>query len=82
MDHHDPIEAAVFERLRTNVRSLRLAAGLTVKKAAERAQMHWRHWQKIEAGQINITMLTLSRLAQVLKVDASALLGDPNRVLN
>jgi transcriptional regulator with XRE-family HTH domain len=82
MDPHDPIAAAVFERLRSNVRSLRHAAGLTLKKAAERAEMHWRHWQKIEAGEVNLTLQTLVRVAEALRVDVAALLGDGQRPMN
>jgi transcriptional regulator with XRE-family HTH domain len=82
MAHHDPIEEAVFERLRINVRVLRIAAGLTLKKAAERAEMHWRHWQKIEAGAINLTLVTLVRLAKALQVDVAVLLRDPEQQLH
>jgi transcriptional regulator with XRE-family HTH domain len=82
MSYRDSIEEDVFQQLRTNVRTLRLAAGLTLKKAAERAEMHWRHWQKIEAGEINITLHTLIRLAKVLGVDVAALLGDRQRLMN
>jgi transcriptional regulator with XRE-family HTH domain len=82
MSHREPFEAALVQRFRTNVRALRLAAGLTLKKAAERAQMHWRHWQKIETGEIHVTLRTLVRLAQVLRVDVASLLGDPQPQLN
>jgi transcriptional regulator with XRE-family HTH domain len=82
MSHHDDLEQAASARLRTNVRTRRLAAGLTLKAAAQRAEMHWRHWQKIETGQINITLLTLVRLAVALQVDAAALLRDPQRSTN
>jgi transcriptional regulator with XRE-family HTH domain len=82
MSYRDPIEEAMFEHFRTNVRTLRLAAGLTLKNAAERAEMHWRHLQKIEEGQINVTLVTLARLAQVLQVEAAALLRNPERPMN
>jgi transcriptional regulator with XRE-family HTH domain len=78
MSDHTAEEAALH-CFRTNVRTLRLAAGLSQKKASERAHMHPRHWQKIEAGQIKGTLLTLARLARVLKVDAAVLLCDPER---
>jgi transcriptional regulator with XRE-family HTH domain len=82
MSYRDPIEEAAFQHFRTNVRALRLAAGLTLKKTAECADMHWLHLQKIEEGQINVTLVTLARLAQVLGVDAAALLGEPPRQVN
>ena len=37
--------------------------------------MHWRLWQKIEAGDTNITLRTLSRVASALSVDARELFG-------
>jgi len=51
----------------------RRALGLTVKEAGAREGVHWRHWQKIEAGQINITFRTVSRVADALDVVALAL---------
>lgn len=65
------------QRLRTNVRVLRNAASLTLKQAAARVKMHPRHWQKVEAGTVNITLLTLARLGVALGVDPSELLDEP-----
>jgi transcriptional regulator with XRE-family HTH domain len=70
-------EEILRNRLRENVRTRRNAASLTLKKASERAEMHWRHWQKIEAGQVNLTVQTLGRIAGVLGVDPADLLHDP-----
>jgi transcriptional regulator with XRE-family HTH domain len=70
-------ETIVRRRLGDNVRALRTAALLTVKKAAERAQMHWRHWQKIEAGHTNLTLFTLVRVADALNAEPGHLLLDP-----
>jgi len=39
--------------------------------------MHWRHWQKIEAGQTNVTLFTLVRVADALNTDPSSLLSEP-----
>jgi len=73
----NPIEAeqALRHRVGINLRALRQSAGLTLRKAAELAEIHWRHLQKIEAGEINITLYTLVRLACALHADAAALLG-------
>jgi transcriptional regulator with XRE-family HTH domain len=70
-------ETDLRRRLSVNVRSLRNAAGLTLKVVSERAQMHWRHWQKIEAGQVNATLQTLVRIADALSVDPVVLLQAP-----
>ena len=42
--------------------------------ASERAEMHWRHWQKIEAGEVNVTIQTLVRLGDALDMDPADLL--------
>ena len=70
-------EEILRNRLRENVRTRRNAASLTLKKASERAEMHWRHWQKIEAGQTNVTLFTLVRVADALNTDPSSLLSEP-----
>ncbi|MBI4702179.1 MAG: helix-turn-helix transcriptional regulator [Deltaproteobacteria bacterium] len=61
--------------LAANVHRARQAAGLTLEEAADRAGMHWRHWQKIEAGEVNATLRTLARLAGALGTPAGALLA-------
>jgi hypothetical protein len=50
-------------RVADNVRRLRLAARLTLVAASERADLDLRHWQKIEAGEQNltVTMTTMVR---------------------
>jgi transcriptional regulator with XRE-family HTH domain len=70
-------EKSLRKRLRTRVRTLRRAAGLTLAAASARAEMHWRHWQKIETGHVNVTMQTLVRVAHALRVDVSDLFSGP-----
>jgi hypothetical protein len=70
-------EEIVRRRLAVNVRSARNAASLTLKVASARVEMHWRHWQKIEAGEVNVTLQTLARLGEVLGIDPSNLLREP-----
>ena len=36
--------------------------------------MHWRHWQKIEAGEVGITLRTLAKLSVALGVEPFELL--------
>lgn len=64
-------------RLGANLRAYRNTASLSAQKAAERARMNVRHWQKIEAGSINVTLQTLARLGAALGVDAAILLAAP-----
>jgi DNA-binding XRE family transcriptional regulator len=68
---------ALLRRLQATVRTLRMAAGLTLKAAGELAEMNWRHWQKIEAGDVNVTMATLVKVARALRVDVADLFGEP-----
>jgi len=70
-------EETLRRRLSINVRRARTAAGLTLKKASERAEMHWRHWQKIEAAEVNVTLQTLVRLGYALDLDPAKLLVEP-----
>ena len=60
--------------LAVNVRRYRHALKLTLKAVSQRAQMHWRHWQKIEVGDVNVTLDTLVRVAGALKVESHVLL--------
>jgi transcriptional regulator with XRE-family HTH domain len=68
-----PVERLLRQRLAANTRRLRAVRELTVMDAAERAGMHWRHWQKVEAGDLNATIQTLARVARVLGVEAADL---------
>ena len=68
-------EARLRRRIALNVRRLRAERRLSAIEAAERVSMHWRLWQKIEAGDTNITLRTLSRVASALSVDARELFG-------
>lgn len=65
-------------RLGANLRAYRSAASLSAQKAAQRVRMNFRHWQKIEAGAINVTLQTLVRLSLALGVEAATLLAAPS----
>jgi transcriptional regulator with XRE-family HTH domain len=65
------IEAELRQRVAALVRAKRTATFLTVKQAAQRAGMHCRHWQKIEAAQTNVSLATLARVAAALDVEPS-----------
>lgn len=67
-------EKQLRQNLAQNARTAREAAGLTLEEAAHRAGIHWRHWQKVEAAEVNTTLKTLARLAEVLDVSAAELL--------
>ena len=61
-------------RVGSVVRTLRKARELSQEALAERAGIGTRHLQKVEAGEVNLTLLTLSRLANALSVEPAILL--------
>lgn len=62
-------------KLGLRLRTLREAAGWTLEKAAERCDLDLKHLQKIESGQLNVTLVTLVRLAVGLRVPIATLFG-------
>lgn len=67
-------ERRLRQKIASNVRQLREGSGLTLEAAAHNAGMHWRHWQKVEAGEVNVTIASLVKVASALGVEAARLL--------
>jgi transcriptional regulator with XRE-family HTH domain len=67
-------ERRLRRKLAANSRRLREQAKLTLEEAAHRAGIHWRHWQKIESGEVNLTLASLARVADALHIEAARLL--------
>jgi transcriptional regulator with XRE-family HTH domain len=61
-------------RLAANVRRMRLANGWTQEQAAEYCEIGSRMYQTIEAGDTNVTLVTLARLADGFDVESGELL--------
>jgi transcriptional regulator with XRE-family HTH domain len=61
-------------RLARNLKRFRRIDGLTQEGAAERLSMAPRQYQKLEAGETDINLRTLARLATALRVKAHELL--------
>jgi transcriptional regulator with XRE-family HTH domain len=74
VSHWAQREQHLRARLAVNVRALRETQGSTVEEIAHEAAIHWRHWQKVEAGEVGVTLRTLAKLSLSLGVDASYLL--------
>ncbi len=68
----------IRRRLAAQVRRLRAARGLTQEAAAAGAGLAARHFQKIEAAEVNATLDTLVRVATALDVDVSELFQERN----
>lgn len=47
---------------------------LTQEDVADAAGLAIRHYQKLEAGEVNVTLRTLVRVAEVLRVQVNELL--------
>lgn len=58
-----PRYAREVRSLGVRVRALREERGWTLEQAAERCDLDLKHLQKIEAGLLNVTLVTLVRLA-------------------
>jgi transcriptional regulator with XRE-family HTH domain len=62
-----------------NMRRLRLAQQMTQKDAAVRAALHWRHFQKIEVGTVNVCLSSLVGIAAALDTTIPELFAPPSR---
>jgi predicted transcriptional regulator len=67
-------EDALRQRIGSNLRHRRAMLGLTTKKAAERASIHWRRWHQIEAGEKDTHVSTIARMAEAVEVDVAELM--------
>jgi len=47
------------------------------EEAAEKGDLDLKHWQKIEAGTVNVTLVTLVRIAEGLGETVGSLFGTP-----
>lgn len=70
----DEERQVILNRIARHVRSLRSSKGLTQEAVAHRAGLVLRHYQKIEAAEVNVTIDSLVKVAGALDVDVSALL--------
>ena len=70
-----PVFKDLQKRLAANVRRLRASKGWTQEEAAYQCGTPLRLLQGIEAGTDNVTLITLSRLAEGFEVDAQELLA-------
>lgn len=70
---------AEVSALGRRIRKLRLARRWTLEQAAEASDIDLKHWQKLEAGAINVTLVTLVRIAAGLDVPIAALFKPPTK---
>jgi XRE family aerobic/anaerobic benzoate catabolism transcriptional regulator len=70
-------EAAFLVELGRRVRNARHTAGLTRKQLAESSGLSERYLAQLEAGEGNISVLLMRRVAKVLRTDLECLLAEP-----
>lgn len=80
---HEPTSAQRFKQtkrytesarmLGARVRGLRELAGLTLEQASAQMDIDLKHLQKVEAGQLNVTLVTILRVADGFNVAPSTL---------
>ncbi len=69
----DPTYRDLLKRVATNVRRLRRRNRWTQEEAAERCRLAPRVLQMVEAGAVNLTLITVARLASGFGVDVRTL---------
>lgn len=67
------IRATVLANIAANVRRTRERRGLTQEQLAERCGLNFRYIQRVERGDINLTVVKLAALADALGVSPGAL---------
>jgi XRE family aerobic/anaerobic benzoate catabolism transcriptional regulator len=60
------------------VRNARQAAGLTRRQLAEHSGLSERYLAQLEAGEGNISVLLMRRVAKVLRTDLQRLVAEPS----
>lgn len=65
--------AEALERVARRVRALRVEQRLSQETVAHNAGLALRHFQKVEAGEVNLTVRSLAKIAQALSVDIARL---------
>ena len=58
-----------------NIRKNRIKRRLTQEKAAEVIGFHYKYYQKIESGSVNLTLDSLKKISQAFKLDSKSLLS-------
>lgn len=61
------------------LRELRIAAGLRQREMADAIARETRHYQKIEAGEVNPTAVQLGQIAHALRVTIDSLYAMPDK---
>lgn len=70
-----PQEQRELKKLGASIRRIRSGMGMTQERLAELSELHLRSLQKIEAGEKNVLITTVSRIQRSLKCDWADLMS-------
>lgn len=56
-----------------NLRSIRKGKGLSMETVANEAEIEYRQLGRIERGEVNTTIISLLRIAEILKIEMKTL---------
>lgn len=59
-----------------NIKKIRTKKKLTQEKAAEIIGFHYKYYQKIESGSVNLTLDSLEKIGTAFKIDPKTLLSN------
>ncbi len=76
MNEVNLLQQAALERIAGQIRRLRAGRNLTQESLSQKAAISPRHFQKIEAAQVNVTVHSLVRIANALGVDVATFFLD------
>lgn len=63
------VKATVYlKQVGRNIKAARVRAGLTQQDVEEKCGLEYKHYQRIEAGKIDLKLTTINRLAKLFKV--------------
>ena len=62
-----------LKKFGNNLRRIRKAKGFSMEFVANEAEIEYRQLGRIERGEINTTIISLLRIAEILKVDMKVL---------
>ncbi len=64
------------KRVAENIKKARLQATMTQEKAAEVTRFHYKYYQRIESGTVNLTLDSIEKIGRAFKVDIQKLVSN------
>jgi transcriptional regulator with XRE-family HTH domain len=58
-----------------NIRKVRVKRDITQEDAAEAIGFHYKYYQKIESGKVNLTLDSIQKICAAFKISPKSLLG-------